>query len=167
LVFICSFTTLIIFYFIQYKSELEKILNKKILTYFFCFLSKSYLTTFHIVSSGIIFLGIIYLFKEKIRCFDKSRLLYAGSVNTIFFDKTGTLTESKLEINGFLYTSINPNTSEIFLKYYNINQVKNLTSILISYYSNYQQGEKDLNDNNSNDKEKKMNELTKKWLFYF
>ena len=66
----------------------------------------------------------------------KSRLLYAGNINTIFFDKTGTLTEKSLELVGFLPAISSSNTSEICLKFYNINQIKDLTSILINYYTN-------------------------------
>ncbi len=168
-IFILSIIGLMIVYFIIYKEDFKKIFNKKVLKIVLGFLSRCFIPCFHVVSSGIIFLGLIYLYKEKIMCFDKSRLLYAGSVNTIFFDKTGTLTESKLEINGFLHTTINSNSSEIFLKYYNINQIKDLTSLLINYYRNFQQEEKNYNENNSDssEKEKKMNDIQKKMAVLF
>ena len=107
-------------------------------------LSRSFFPSFHVVCSGIIFIGAIYLSYENIICFDKSRLLYAGSVNTIFFDKTGTLSEKCLEIGGFFPVTFTPNGNEPTMKYYNINQIKDLNSILIDYYTEYQKNEKDL-----------------------
>ena len=114
-------------------------------------LSRSFFPSFHVVCSGIIFIGAIYLSYENIKCFDKSRLLYAGSVNTIFFDKTGTLSEKCLEIGGFFPVTFTPNGNEPTMKYYNINQIKDLNSVLIDYYTEYQKNEKDLdNDLNLN-----------------
>ena len=116
-------------------------------------LSRSFFPSFHVVCSGIIFIGAIYLSYENIKCFDKSRLLYAGSVNTIFFDKTGTLSEKYLELGGFFPVTFTPNGNEPTMKYYNINQIKDLNSILIDYYTEYQKNEKamdnDLNLNNN------------------
>ena len=169
ILFILSSILLIV---IECKNQVRDINFGNILYIILVLLSRCYVPCFHIVSSGIIFLGILYLLKENINCFDKSRLLYAGSVNTIFFDKTGTLTEKNLEIGGFLYTSLSSNSSEITLKYYNINQIKDLTSILINYYSNCQQQEDQyFNDNISHsniyDKERKMNEIPKKMAVLF
>ena len=65
-------------------------------------------------------------------------------MNTIFFDKTGTLSEKCLEIGGFFHVTFTPNGNEPTMKYYNINQIKDLNSILIDYYTEYQKNEKDL-----------------------
>ena len=115
--------------------------NRELLNLILNILSRSFFPSFHVVCSGIIFIGAIYLSYDNIKCFDKSRLLYAGSVNTIFFDKTGTLSEKYLEIGGFFPVTFTQNSSEPTMKYYNINQIKDLNSVLIDYYTEYQKDE--------------------------
>ena len=99
------------------------------------------------MSKEEIFIGTLYLSHEHIKCYDKSRLLYAGSVNTIFFDKTGTLSEKYLEIGGFFPVTLSPNSSEFTMKYYNLNQIKDLNNNLIDFYTEYQKEEASLKDN--------------------
>ena len=108
-------------------------------------LSRSFFPSFHIVCSFVIFMGAIYLSNDHVICYDKSRLLYAGSINTIFFDKTGTLSEKYLEIGGFFPVTFAQKGSELTLKYHNINKIKDLNSILIDYYIEYQREKNNLN----------------------
>ena len=124
--------------------KLEGEFDLKLIKLLLNILSRSFFPSFHVVCSGIIFLGAIYLSWDNIKCFDKSRLLYAGSVNTIFFDKTGTLTEKYLEIGGLFPVSFNQNSSEPAIKYYNLNQIKDLNGALIDYYTEFQKKKNNL-----------------------
>ena len=167
--FILSSIAYEIIFFFKSNQQFKNLFNVDNLIIIIRLLTLSYLPSFHVISAGIIVLCTLFLSKENIKCFDKSRILYAGNVNTIFFDKTGTLTEKYLEINGFFPASIAPNSSEIFLKYYNINQIKELTPILIKYYSNYFQEEDNISNSNINinDREKKINDIPKKMAVLF
>ena len=127
-----SIAALLIFFF-----KLKTGFNMRIIDLILNITSRSFFPSFHVVCSGIIFIGSIYLSNDKINCYDKSRLLYAGSVNTIFFDKTGTLSEKYLEIGGFFPLNTIQNSNEFTLKFYDINQIKDLNSNLIDYYTEY------------------------------
>ena len=141
-IFIAStFAISIIFFFLESNKQFKNIFKKDLFIFILGFLSQCFLPSYHIINSGIIIIGITHLLKLNIKCFDKSRLLYAGNINTIFFDKTGTLTEKKLELVGFLPAITSLNTSDINLKYFHINQIKELTSVLINYYNNINQDE--------------------------
>ena len=162
-----SLTIYIIFFYTDANKEFKNLFKKDLFLLILRFLSKSFLPSYHIICSGIIVIANIYLFKLKIICYDKSRLLYAGNINTIFFDKTGTLTEKNLQLVGFLPAISSSNTSEIFLRYYNIEQIKELSSMLINYYSKNNQDEDQIfNDNisysNIYDKDKKVSDNQKK-----
>ena len=130
----------LIIFFLKYKEGF----NMRIIDLILNILSRSFFPSFHVVSSGIIFIGAIYLANDNIKCFDKSRLLYAGGVNTIFFDKTGTLSEKNLEIGGFFPMTLAQNNYELNMKFYNINQIKDLNGNLIDYYTEYQKNEENL-----------------------
>ena len=121
------------------------------------------------MSSGIIFIGAIYLANDNIKCFDKSRLLYAG-VNTIFFDKTGTLSEKNLEIGGFFPMTLAQNNYELNMKFYNINQIKDLNGNLIDYYTEYQKNEENMEGKYESDEliqEKNIKMFPKKLMVLF
>ena len=167
--FLLIFSSIIVFLISFYKKNknLQKAFNKDMIFIILSFLSRSFVPGFHVISSGIILLSIKYLANEKIKVYDKSRLLYAGGINTVFFDKTGTLSEENLEIIGFLPICMNQNSSEFFLKYYTLNQIKEISSILINYYSSYFQDEQDLNNTNNTIDEKKINEIPKKMATLF
>ena len=137
---IIGFAVSLIIFFKKFEGKFDLKLIKLLLN----ILSRSFFPSFHVVCSGIIFLGAIYLSWDNIKCFDKSRLLYAGSVNTIFFDKTGTLTEKYLDIGGLFPVSFNQNSSEPTIKYYNLNQIKDLNGVLIDYYTEFQKKKNNL-----------------------
>ena len=99
------------------------------------------------INCSINLLTVFKLLNKKIQCYDKSRLLYAGNINTIFFDKTGTLSEDNLELKGFSPICICTETLNPILKYYDKNHIKFLSLELIHYYSNYFQ-ETELSNNN-------------------
>ena len=123
---------------------------------------RCFLPTFHVINSAIILFSSHNLAKENILCYDKSRLLYAGFINTVFFDKTGTLSENFIDINGFFPISIIPNKSQLYLKCYFRDQVKVLTSELIDYYISYIKDTQNIieYENNSNNFQK-FGDLTK------
>ena len=157
---------IILYFFIEANKEFKKIFNKDLFVLILTIISKCFIPSFHVISSGIIVNSIRHLLTVNVFCYDKSRLLYAGNINTIFFDKTGTLTEKSLELVGFLPAISSSNTSEICLKFYNINQIKDLTSILINYYTNNIDEDSIFNDNisysNIYDKDKRASENQKK-----
>lgn len=167
--FIISSITIFLITFFMKNKNLQKTFDINLIFLIVSFFSRSFIPSFHVISSGIILLSIKYLSNENIKVYDKSRLLYAGGINTIFFDKTGTLSEENLEIIGFSPICINQNSSEFFLKYYNLNQIKDITSILINYYSTYQTDEQDLNNSSNNIvfDEKKISEIPKKMATLF
>lgn len=160
--FIFSSISIFLITFFMKNKNLQNTFSIDLIFIILSFLSRSFIPSFHIISSGIILLSIKYLSSENIKVYDKSRLLYAGGINTIFFDKTGTLSEENLEIIGFLPICMNQNSSELFLKYYTLNQIKDITSILINYYSNYQQDEQDFDID-----DKKINEIPKQMATLF
>ena len=133
ILFVFGFVGSLIIFYMKFKGEFDIRLIYLLLNIF----SRCFFPSFQAVCTGIIFLGTIYLSYENIQCFDKSRLLYAGNVNTIFFDKTGTLTEKYLDIGGFFPVSFSQSNSEPTIKYYDLNQIKDLNNILIDYYTEY------------------------------
>jgi magnesium-transporting ATPase (P-type) len=64
-------------------------------------LSECLILPYFLTHSFMILLGIYRLQKNKITCFDKSRLINSGKINTIIFNKTGTLCGKTLEIDGY------------------------------------------------------------------
>ena len=164
--FILSSIAIFLITFFMKNKNLKETFNINLIYIILSFFSRSFIPSFHVISSGIILLSIKYLSNENIKVYDKSRLLYAGGINTIFFDKTGTLSEEKLEIIGFLPISINQNSCELFLKYYTLNQIKDISSILINYYSTYQTDEQGFNNNITID-DKRINEIPKKMATLF
>ena len=170
---VSTFAITIIFFFLEANKQFKNIFKKDLFILILGFLSQCFLPSYHIINSGIIIIGITYLRKLNIKCFDKSRLLYAGNINTIFFDKTGTLTEKKLELVGFLPVISSLNSSDIILKFFHVNQIKELTSILINYYNNSNQDEDQIFNNenvsysNIYDKDKKVSDSQKKLAVLF
>ena len=164
--FIFSSITIFLITFFMKNKNLKETFNKQLIYIILSFFSRSFIPSFHVISSGIILLSIKYLSNENIKVYDKSRLFYAGAINTIFFDKTGTLSEENLEIIGFLPICINQNSCELFLKYYTLNQIKDITSILINYYSTCQQDEQGINNNITID-DKRISEIPKKMATLF
>ena len=173
--FIIGSIVSVIIFFLKYNNGF----NIRIIDLILNILARSFFPSFHVVCSGIIFIGTLYLSHEHIKCYDKSRLLYAGGVNTIFFDKTGTLSEKYLEIGGFFPVTLSPNSSEFTMKYYNLNQIKDLNNNLIDFYTEYQKEEASLKDNiNLEDiytiskiqeklREKRINSFPKKLMVLF
>ena len=99
---------------------------------------KSFMPMYIITNTIIIISSIFRLKKEKIFCFDKSRLLNCGDINTIFFSKTGTLCNNIFEITSYHPVYINPHRpSVIKVKNYTKNQSKEINYQLEKYYQEY------------------------------
>ena len=156
---IASISTVLVIFFFSIKKR-DSNSYKELLLIILQIFCRCFLPTFHVINSAIILFSSHNLAKENILCYDKSRLLYAGFINTVFFDKTGTLSENFIDINGFFPISIIPNKSQLYLKCYFRDQVKVLTSELIDYYISYikdTQNNFDYDNNNSNSNDNSNN----------
>jgi magnesium-transporting ATPase (P-type) len=127
------------FYFYTFRLELLKDKIKgfgyRILVRLFC---KSLNSVFFITHNIIIFVNLYRLQKENIICFDKSRLINSGKINTIIFSKTGTLSYDSLEINSFHPLNFNAHKSGyISFKSYPCDKSKEMNMQLLNYYQGY------------------------------
>ena len=101
-------------------------------------LCKSMMPMYFITNSIIILLSVYRLKKNNILCFDKSRLLNSGSIDTIFFSKTGALCYNNFEINSYNPVSINPHKPNIInIKNFPQSQCKEINYILEKYYQDF------------------------------
>ena len=116
------------------NSETGKIFVK-ILIRIIC---KSFMPMYYLINSIIILLCIIKLKRENIFTFEKSKILYSSTIDTLFISKTGTLCEGKFEINGYhpIYTN-HHNSNSLSFRTYNINQNKEINLQLVKYYKDY------------------------------
>ena len=112
---------------------------------------KSLMAVFFLIQNILIFIALIKLNKVDLVCFDKSRLIKSGKINTIIFNKTETLSENYLEINGYhpVTYSINKHNNMIF-KNYSKNQSKDLNKCLFDYYQNLLNNLKSSNNEQKN-----------------
>ena len=99
-------------------------------------LCKSFMPMYFITNSIILLLSLYRLKKNNILCFDKSRLLNTGSIDTIFFSKTGTLCHNTFEIISYHPAYIHKQ-GIINIKNYNQNKCKEINYILENYYQEY------------------------------
>ena len=112
---------------------------------------KSLMTIFFIIQNILIFIAQIKLNQLDIVCFDKSRLIKSGKINTIIFNKTETLSQKDLEIYSYHPVSKSLNkANQIIFKRYLKNQSKDLNKYMLDYYQNY------LNYNKNNLKRKSI-----------
>jgi magnesium-transporting ATPase (P-type) len=79
------------------KEKFKSLLNKIIIG---C-ISECLMQPYFLIHSFMILLGIFRLQGNGIICFDKSRLINSGKINTVVFNKTGTLSNDTLEISGY------------------------------------------------------------------
>ena len=130
-----------IFYFYMFLGEYyinSSFLKKNIAHAIILALCKNFMAIFFIVQNIIIFYASYHLIKLDISCFDKSRLIKSGKINTILFNKTETLSSNELQIYGYHPVSFNPQkpfypSFKHFLK----SQSKELNKLLFIYYENY------------------------------
>ena len=145
-------------------SEILNLKNKdtrklfiKIIIRFFC---KSVMPMYYLFNSVIILFGIINLKNENIYTFEKSKILSASKIDTLFIGKTGTLCEDKFEINSFHPIFFNHhNLNNLGFRTYNINQNKELNLQLQKYYKEYLNNINEIP--NTNNKNNSKNELDK------
>ena len=124
--------------FEKYKS----LLNKKILG---C-ISECLMQPYFLTHSFMILLGIFRLQRNGIICFDKSRLINSGKINTVVFNKTGTLSNDTLEIIGYHIPNYeNHRKGRITYNIYNNSQSKEINVHLLNYYKEYLE----IKDNNN------------------
>jgi cation-transporting ATPase 13A3/4/5 len=105
--FILSLIYGVIIYKISSKDiDQDKLKSLLLRTLLGCF-SESLMLPYFLSHSFMILLGIFRLQGNNIICFDKSRLLNSGRINTIILNKTGTLSNDILEINGYHVPNLN------------------------------------------------------------
>jgi magnesium-transporting ATPase (P-type) len=109
-------------------------------------LCKSFMPMYFITNSIILLLSLYRLKKNNILCFDKSRLLNTGYIDTIFFSKTGTLCYNSLEIISYHPAYIHKQ-GIINIKNYAQNKCKEIHYILENYYQEFY-FKKQINNNN-------------------
>ena len=101
-------------------------------------LCKSMMPMYVITNSIIILSSVFRLRNENIFCFDKSRLLNCGKVDTIFFSKTGTLCHNIFEIKSYHPAYINHHRPGIInVKNFPKNRCKEINYQLEKYYKEY------------------------------
>ena len=125
------------FYALIFKLNLDfSNISNFILTILLRILCKSLMPMYFITNSVIVLLSLCRLKKNNILCFDKSRLLNSGNIDTIFFSKTETLCQNSFEIISyhpvFIYRQ-----GIINLKNYTKNKCKEINYILENYYQEY------------------------------
>ena len=112
---------------------------------------KSFMPMYYLINSIIILLGIIKLKNENVFTFEKSKILYSSTIDTLFISKTGTLCEGKFEINGYhpIYVS-HHNSNNLFFRTYGVNQNKEINLQLVKYYKDYLNKMKEKSNINNN-----------------
>ena len=101
-------------------------------------ISKTLMSIFFLIQNILIFFALLELNRLNIVCFDKSRLIKSGKINTIIFNKTETLSENLLEIEGYHPISSNINRPNHFIfRYYSKSQSKYLSNSIFDFYQKY------------------------------
>ena len=101
-------------------------------------ISKTLMSIFFLIQNILIFFALLELNRLNIVCFDKSRLIKSGKINTIIFNKTETLSENYLEIEGYHPISSNINRPNHFIfRYYSKSQSKYLSNSIFDFYQKY------------------------------
>jgi cation-transporting ATPase 13A3/4/5 len=136
---------IVIFFGIAYfflfleKNDLNMdFLKKNLSTIIKAFICKSLMSIFFIIQNIIFFFASFQLNKYNILCFDNSRLIKSGKINTILVNKTETLCKTGLEI--YSYHPVLLSTQRPFgliFKNYLKNNCKELNKLLFEYYKNY------------------------------
>ena len=99
---------------------------------------KSCMPVYFLTNSIIYFVGVFHLKRKKIFCFEKSKLISPGNIDTIFLSKTGILCESNFKINGYHPFHVNPHRPNL-ISYvtYTSNQCKEMNTQLLKYYKTF------------------------------
>ena len=107
-------------------------------TLIMAFISKTLMSIFFIIQNIIFFFASFQLNKNNILCFDNSRLIKSGEINTLLFNKTETLCKTELEIYSYHPVSLsNKKPFHLIFKNYFKNNCKELNKLLFEYYINY------------------------------
>ena len=127
---------LTIFFIIHFDFELEKeklfINLYKILLRSLC---KNFMAVFYITQNIMILVNLNRLENKNIFCFDRSRLLNSGEVNTIFFNKSIFSFQDSLEIYSYHPIYFNAHKANyLSFKFYLKKQCKEMNMILLNYY---------------------------------
>ena len=71
---------------------------------------------YFVISSIIILIGVFRLYKLKIICYEKMRLIFAADINTVFMSKINILSDDKYEIEGYHPVCQSSKVSNLFIQ---------------------------------------------------
>ena len=121
----------------EVKDEIIRMLLINYFTnFFFRIVIKSYMPVYFVISSIIILIGVFRLYKLKIICYEKMRLIFAADINTVFMSKINILSDDKYEIEGYHPVCQSSKVSNLFIQTFYEEQIKDFGSIIFSYYNN-------------------------------
>ena len=110
-----------------------------------CF-SECLMLPYFMSHSFMILLGIFRLQGNDVICFDKSRLINSGKINTIIFNKTGTLSNDVLELKGYHIPNFSiQRKGHIAYNSYTTSQSKEINVQLLNYYKEYLETKETIN----------------------
>ena len=138
---IISFIITIFYYFLflsQWYYAQSDFFKNYIPTISVAIICKSLMAIFFIVQNILILFDLFQLNKSNIICFDKSRLIKSGNINTIIFNKTETLSNNYIKIHSYHPVSYKIKKSKkLIFNNYSVNQKKELNKLFFDYYQNY------------------------------
>ena len=124
------------------QDEFKNLLLKSLLG---CF-SECLMLPYFMSHSFMILLGIFRLQGNDVICFDKSRLINSGKINTIIFNKTGTLSNDVLELKGYHIPNFSiQRKGHIAYNSYTTSQSKEINVQLLNYYKEYLETKETIN----------------------
>ena len=165
--FILSLIYGVIIYKISSKDiDQDKLKSLLFRTLLGCF-SESLMLPYFLSHSFMILLGIFRLQGNNIICFDKSRLLNSGRINTIILNKTGTLSNDILEINGYHVPNLNLHRKgHVIYNNYLRTQSKEMNVHLLNYYKEYLEIKENSNIKKNAASFLAFNKLNQKFEYY-
>ena len=142
------------------QDEFKNLISKSLLG---CF-SECLMLPYFMSHSFMILLGIFRLQGNDVICFDKSRLINSGKINTIIFNKTGTLSNDVLEIKGYHVPNFNIQRKDhIAYNSYTTSQSKEINLQLLNYYKEYIESKETIKEKKKTPKFLIFNKLNSKF----
>ena len=148
-IFIFSLIILVIYPFLQKEEKYKQIIKntKKLTILLIIMASKSLVPMYFLTNSILNIRSVIHLKNENIICFDKSKIINASRINTIFFSKNSLC--DNFEINAFhpIYINIHKPTT-FSLRSFKDYQYKEMNKQLLEYYNIYLSSDNITNNQN-------------------
>ena len=149
-IFIFSLILLVIYPFLLKEEKYKQIIKntKKVIILLVIMVSKSLVPIYFLTNSILNIRSVINLKNENIICFDKSKIINASRINTIFFSKNSLC--DNYEINAFhpIYINIHKPTT-FSLRSFKDYQYKEMNKQLLEYYNIYLNSDNITNNQNN------------------